>query len=87
MSGLKKHIKIKKNHKCDSCEKSLSQAGAVKKHFNAFHNGLKDHKCDACEKTFSQARNLKTHINVIHNGQKDHLYCFPFLQILISDVF
>ena len=71
MSGLKKHMKIKKNHKCDSCGKSFSQAGAMNIHINAVHNGQKDHKCHSCGKAFSEARSLKKHINIAHNGQKD----------------
>ena len=37
-------LRIKKNHKCDSCEKSFSQAGGLKIHIKLVHNGQKDHK-------------------------------------------
>ena len=50
-----------KDHKCDSCEKSFSQARTLKLHIDTVHNGQKDHKCDFCGKAFSQAGPLKTH--------------------------
>ena len=43
-----KHINIvhngQKDHKCDSCAKSFSQASKLKAHINSIHNGQKDHK-------------------------------------------
>ena len=36
----------KKNHKCDTCEKSFSHAHNLKTHINTVHNGQKDHKYD-----------------------------------------
>ena len=62
---------VKKNHKCDSCEKAFSQSGVLKIHINSVHNGKKDHKCDLCEKSFSHAGSLKRHINSVHNGGID----------------
>ena len=59
--------------KCDSCGKTFSQSGVLKRHFNSVHNGQKDHKCDSCGKAFSQVSHLKTHINSVHDDQKDHL--------------
>ena len=71
---MKRHINSihnkQKDHKCDTCEKTFSQAGYLKTHINSVHNGIKDHDCDSCGKAFSLAHNLKKHINVVHNGQK-----------------
>ena len=61
-----KKIKKKRDHKCDSCGKTYSQASILKKHINAVHYGIKDHKCDTCGMKFSQAGHLKRHINSIH---------------------
>ena len=57
---------VKKNHKCDSCEKSFSHAGTLKTHINSVHKGQKDHKCDICGKAFSESGKLKRHNNSIH---------------------
>ena len=51
----------KMHNKCDSCEKSFSRAGHLKKHYNVVHNGQKDYKCDLCEKSFAQAGSLETY--------------------------
>ena len=44
----------------------VSEAGNLKKHINAVHNGQKDHKCVTCGKQFSQAGTLKKHINSVY---------------------
>ena len=61
-----------KNHKCDACGKSFSEAGTLKKHLRATHEGVKNHKCDTCGKAFSRAGHLKTHINSVHKGVRNH---------------
>ena len=70
LKNLMSHINSvhngQKDHKCDSCEKSFSSSGYLKKHINSVHNGQKDHKCDSCGKVFSQAGDLKAHINAVH---------------------
>ena len=60
---------MQKDHKCDCCGKSFSEAGSMNKHINSVHNGQKDYKCDSCGKSLSTAGNLKIHINSVHNGQ------------------
>ena len=58
------------HYKCDSCGKTFSIAGDLKKHINAIHNHQKDHKCNACGKSFPFPRDLKKHINSVHNRLK-----------------
>ena len=57
-----------KKHKCDQCEKSFSQIGNLKKHYNHVHKGLKNHLCDLCGQAFSEPGRLKLHINNVHLG-------------------
>ena len=59
-------------HKCESCSKSFSVAGSLKRHIYTVHEGHKDHKCESCGKSFSQAEFLKKHIHIVHEGHKDH---------------
>ena len=73
---MKKHIdgvhNGKKDHNCDSCGKSFSQAEDLKRHIYSVHNGKKDYKCDSCGKEFSLTANLKKHSYTVHNDQKYH---------------
>ena len=51
---LTKHIhtihEVRKDHKCESCGKSFSEAGNLKKHICTVHEGHKDFKCESCGK-------------------------------------
>ena len=58
-------------HKCESCNKSFSQAYNLKNHIHTVHEGHKDYKCESCGKSFSQAGDLKRHIHKIHEGHND----------------
>ena len=69
---LKKHCKGKKDHRCDSCDKSFSRLYTLEKHLHTVHDGFNDHKCEFCGKSFTQAPSLKKHICKIHNGHKNH---------------
>ena len=55
-----------KTKKCESCEKSFSQGGGLKRHIRTVHEGQKDHKCESCGKSFSESGSLKKHIHRIH---------------------
>ena len=79
---MKRHIHTihegHKDHKCESCDKSFSQAENLKEHIYIVHEGQKDYKCESCGKSFSQARHLKLHILAVHEGYKDHKCKFSF---------
>ena len=60
-----------KDFKCESCSKSFSHAGDLKKHLRRIHEGYKDHKCESCGKSFPQEGNLKKHICTVH--EKDSI--------------
>ena len=59
---------------CSHCDKGFSEAGTLKKHVKAVHEGVRNHVCNHCEKSFSQAGHLKIHIKAVHEGVKDHDY-------------
>ena len=59
------------DYKCESCGKSFSESGSLKRHIHAIHEDLRDHKCDICEETFSKTIDLKEHI--LHEKHKDLL--------------
>ena len=55
--------------KCESCGKSFSNAGYLKRHIHVVHEG---NKCESCGNSFSKAASLKKHIHTFHEGHKDH---------------
>ena len=55
-----------KNFKCESCGKSFSEAGKLKKHIHTVHEGHKDYKCESCGKSFSQEGNWELFIFFMH---------------------
>ena len=51
---LNKSLQHYKNYKCESCGKSFSIAGYLKRHIQIVHEEHKDHKCESCGKSFSK---------------------------------
>ena len=47
------HQRIKRHHKCDSCGKSFTESGNLKKHM-LIHEGKRNYKCDSCGKSFTR---------------------------------
>ena len=63
----KNHIcNIYELSKCDSCGKSFTETGSLKKHIKTIHKGKKVFKCDTCGKSFNTASYLNKHINNVH---------------------
>ena len=58
-----------KNYKCESCGKSYTESGSLKKHIKIIHKGKRNYKCDSCGKSFTQSGSLKNHIKTIHDGK------------------
>ena len=58
-----------KDYKCESCGKSFSEAGSLKRHIHRVHEGHKDYKCESCSKLYSDARSLRSHMLKVHEGQ------------------
>ena len=68
---IKKEI-LMQNRNCETCGKSFSQVGNLKRHIEFVHNAQKDFRCNLCDKSFSVKPKLERHINAIHNGDRDH---------------
>ena len=49
-----------KQYKCDTCGKSFTQSGNLKKHkLTLIHTGDQPYSCDTCGKTFTQSGSWK----------------------------
>ncbi|XP_018371194.1 PREDICTED: protein krueppel-like [Trachymyrmex cornetzi] len=55
-----------KPHQCDLCERSFTQKGNLKRHFEAKHCINKDYKCNVCEKVFENKWSLNIHTATEH---------------------
>ena len=49
-------MNVPKDYVCDTCGKSYAQAGDLRKHVKAIHEGTKDHICNSCGKGFTHVR-------------------------------
>ena len=57
-----------RNYNCNSCEKSFTQSGHLKRHIKGLHEGQRNCKCDSCGKSYTQSGHLKLHIKTLHEG-------------------
>lgn len=69
---LRKHMKRahgveQPKFSCDKCPYSSAQAGHLKRHRNAKHEGIR-YQCNLCEKSFSIKNVLSRHVESIHKG-------------------
>ena len=67
-----KGVKIHKDIKCETCDKTFSSKCNLKRHIKSVHEGVRDHKCEQCEKSFYYSHHLNTHIKAVHEGLKNH---------------
>ena len=73
MSHLNQHELIhkgKKPFKCELCDHSFLQKGALKIHLASVHEGIRPFKCELCEHSFSHKGSLNQHVPSIHGGTK-----------------
>ena len=59
-------------NKCDSCDKSFTRSGHLKRHIKTLHEGKTNVRCDSCEEYFTESGSLKKHIKTIHEGQRNY---------------
>ena len=60
------------SYNCESCGKSFSEPGDLKKHVHIVHEGHKDYNCDSCGKSFAELNKLEKHLHTVHDGYKDY---------------
>ncbi len=56
----------KKKYKCDVCDYSAFEHGALRKHIECVHEIIKPHHCNICQNTFGQNGTLQEHIYSVH---------------------
>mmetsp|Transcript_10300 Transcript_10300/g.32805 ORF Transcript_10300/g.32805 Transcript_10300/m.32805 type:complete len:529 (+) Transcript_10300:153-1739(+) len=63
-AGSKKN---KKQHKCNSCDKSFRHLNELKAHDEVAHRGVR-FSCKACQKSYTRKHHLDTHIATAHEN-------------------
>ena len=68
---LKNHINIVhlnlpeiKDHFCDTCGKSFTEARRLKNHVNTVHLDMRDHTCITCGNSFKSSEMLRRHVKI-----------------------
>ena len=61
--------KVKKEYKCDVCQKSFVAPSQLKRHITV-HKKTKDYTCNFCQKIFLVPSKLKRHLEVHENSGK-----------------
>ena len=82
---LKRHVtmihEIKKQHKCDVCDKLFYGLTILNRHLSRNHNGskdaAKDYQCkfSKCGKSFSDPYQMKQHIKTVHHKDESKHKC------------
>ena len=57
--------------KCETCKKSFTQSGVLKRHMKSVHEKLKPFQCDQCDRSFAGIMVLKYHKLRIHEKARD----------------
>lgn len=58
---------VKREHKCNSCEKNYSSRNSLQRHDESVHKGIR-HQCNQCEKSFTQKTQLSSHNRLVHGS-------------------
>ena len=66
-----RHHEVKKDFKCQICDKAFGTNGELKKHVSTVHEGKRDFQCQLCDKAFRTNGALKKHVTNVHEGKKD----------------
>ena len=62
---------VKKEIKCELCDKTFLNQIYLKAHQKGVHYEERDHQCSQCDKAFSSKSFLKVHIKTIHERIKE----------------
>ena len=57
---------MRRDFKCETCDKLYSQKEALKRHILVVHERRLDHQCDSCPKAFSLNVELTRHMKNVH---------------------
>ena len=63
---------MKRNFKCDPCNKTFSQIGNLNLHIETVHENTRNHQCQSCNYTCSTKSVLKKHVLSVHEKIQDY---------------
>lgn len=67
----KKSLSIKKQYKCDQCEKFLGSNSSLRVHMKSVHSDVKKFNCLLCDRAFARKNYLQLHM-AVHTGEKNY---------------